>query len=200
MLLIGSIIVFVVILSLMYIGLVSHVKQRYEKKADDFEKFLDTVKVICMNAKELTFVGKQANSLFFELRFTEKHIHKEVYRFKRQDDIIRFDKVIDNAWYSQGRIDNFHVKKLASIDLRKYDSENQLFEGINFGSKIIPSVKRYKELTEKMEKDLYQFSSKLQQLSRQRSRVSQGYNVKSVLKDNDVLDFVKHDYNEAPNR
>lgn len=199
MLLIISSVIFAILLSLIYYGLVSYTKDQLKQKVNEFEKFLDVVKVVCLNAKELSFVGTQGNneSLFFELRFTEKHIHKEIYRLKRSDDIIRFDKVNDNAWYSQGEIDNFHVKKLASIDLRKYHPKNQLFGGIAFGSKIISSVKRYKKLTDQMEEDLRRFESKLQKLAKQRRRVSQGYNVKKVLKDNDVLDFVKQDYNET---
>lgn len=197
MLLIVSIIIFVVLLSLIYAGLVSNTKDYYIEKAHTLEMFLDTVKVVCLNAKNLSFVGVQGHdSLFFELRFTEKHIHKEIYRVKISDEIVRFDKVMDNAWYSQGEINNFHVKKLASVDIRKFRRDNQSFWGIKFGSKIIPSVKRYKELTDNMEDDLLEFISKLQQLSNQRKRVSQGYNKKNMLKDNDVLDFVKRDYNE----
>lgn len=196
--LIAIIIFFIGLSAVVYSALVANTKKHYKTKAHEFEKFLDVVKVICLNAKELSFVGRQNDgSLFFELRFTEKHIHKEIYRVKKKDDIIRFDKVLDNAWYKQGRIDSFHVNKLASIDLRKYDSSNQSFLGIKFGSKIIPSVKRYKKLTDKMESDLNQFHSKLKQLANQRKRVSQGYNVREMLQDNDVLDFVKQDYNET---
>lgn len=197
MLLTISIVIFVILISVIYYGLISHTKQHLKEKANDFEMFLDVIKVICMNAKEFSFVGTQGDSLFFELRFTEKHIHKEIYRLKKRNDIIRFDKVNDNAWYSQGKIDNFHVNKLASIDLRKYQTDNQPFGGIIFGNKISSTVKRYKKLTDEMENDLEQFAFKLEKLSNQRKRVSQGYNVKEMLKDNDVLDFVKRDYNET---